>query len=149
MQKLICYQFEIIPDTSLDDKASTGLFCHKTFRLKGKTKRACYWIKYLILNISIFFCQNLHLQMMVLLLDKLPNLCIQKLFTQIFEWSLTNFVRITAQKMKFSVKDFFSKCDQIRRKTSFFVQWFTLVKRPALLMFPFKLCDIFNSNFKS
>ena len=29
---------------------------------------------------------------------------------------------ITAQKMKFSVKDFFSKCDQIRRKTSFFVQ---------------------------
>ena len=33
----------------------------------------------------------------------------------------------TAQKMKFSIKDFFSKCDQIRRrnpswKTSFFVQ---------------------------
>ena len=31
----------------------------------------------------------------------------------------------TVQKMKFSVKDFFSKCDQIRRKltkTSFFVQ---------------------------
>ena len=28
----------------------------------------------------------------------------------------------TAQKMKFSMKDFFSKCDQVRRKTSFFVQ---------------------------
>ena len=30
----------------------------------------------------------------------------------------------TAQKMKFSIKDIFSKCDQIRslRKTSFFVQ---------------------------
>ena len=24
----------------------------------------------------------------------------------------------TAQKMKFSIKDFFSKCDQIRRKTA-------------------------------
>ena len=43
----------------------------------------------------------------------------------------------TAQKLKFSIKDFFSKCDQIRRKlqiwshllkkslwkTSFFVKW--------------------------
>ena len=29
---------------------------------------------------------------------------------------------ITAQKMKFSIKDFFGKCDQIRRKTSFFVK---------------------------
>ena len=25
-------------------------------------------------------------------------------------------MEITAQKMKFSIKDFFSKCDQIRRK---------------------------------
>ena len=25
-------------------------------------------------------------------------------------------VQLTAQKMKFSIKDFFSKCDQIRRK---------------------------------
>ena len=33
----------------------------------------------------------------------------------------------TAQKMKFSIKDFFSKCDQILRKlrkTSFFVQYY-------------------------
>ena len=139
MQKLICYQFEIIPDTSLDDKASTGLFCHKTFRLKGKTKRACYWIKYLILNISIFFCQNLHLQIMVLLLDKLPNLCIQKLFTQIFEWSLTNFVRITAQKMKFSVKDFFSKCDQICRKLQI---WSHLLRKSLMENFIFCVLNL-------
>ena len=26
-------------------------------------------------------------------------------------------VNYTAQKMKFSIKDFFSKCDQIRRKS--------------------------------
>ena len=37
-------------------------------------------------------------------------------------------VIVTAQKMKFFITDFFSKCDQIRRrnlqwKTSFFVQW--------------------------
>ena len=42
---------------------------------------------------------------------------------------ITNFQvpsQITAQKMKFFIKDFFSKCDQIRIfqwKTSFFVQW--------------------------
>ena len=30
--------------------------------------------------------------------------------------SLTRFLNYTAQKMKFSIKDFFSKCDQIRRK---------------------------------
>ena len=30
------------------------------------------------------------------------------------KWLVT--VNITAQKMKFSIKDFFSKCDQIRRK---------------------------------
>ena len=33
---------------------------------------------------------------------------------QIIVW--TNRIRITAQKMKFSITDFFSKCDQIRRK---------------------------------
>ena len=34
---------------------------------------------------------------------------------------------ITAQKMKFTIKDFFSKCDQIRWwKTSFFVQCMSL-----------------------
>ena len=30
--------------------------------------------------------------------------------------SIDQFKRSTAQKMKFSIKDFFSKCDQIRRK---------------------------------
>ena len=35
---------------------------------------------------------------------------------------------LTAQNTKFSIKDFFSKCDQVRRKkslmeNSFFVQW--------------------------
>ena len=31
----------------------------------------------------------------------------------------THRIHITAQKMKFSIKDFFSKCDQIRRKRQF------------------------------
>ena len=29
---------------------------------------------------------------------------------------LSDYVNTTAQKMKFSIKDFFKKCDQIRRK---------------------------------
>ena len=45
----------------------------------------------------------------------------------IFQWLIPN----TAQKMKFSIKDFFSKCDQLRRKLkkslmenfTFFVPW--------------------------
>ena len=36
---------------------------------------------------------------------------------------------ITAQKMKFSVKDFFSKCDQIRRKLRI---WSHLLKKSLL-----------------
>ena len=35
------------------------------------------------------------------------------LFTKVIS---QNVVYYTAQKMKFSIKDFFSKCDQIRRK---------------------------------
>ena len=35
-------------------------------------------------------------------------------------------VRFTAQKMKFSIKDFFSKCDQIRRKLQI---WSHLLKK--------------------
>ena len=40
----------------------------------------------------------------------------------------------TAQKMKFSVKDFFSKCDQIRRKLQI---WSHLLKKSLLKNFIF------------
>ena len=35
----------------------------------------------------------------------------------------------TAQKMKFSIKDFFSKCDQIRRNLRI---WSHLLKKPLM-----------------
>ena len=38
-----------------------------------------------------------------------------------------SYVAHTAQKMKFSIKDFFSKCDQIR---SFLWIWLHLLKNP-------------------
>ena len=41
---------------------------------------------------------------------------------------------ITAQKMKFSIKDFFSKCDQIGRKLRI---WRRLLKKPVLENFIF------------
>ena len=45
----------------------------------------------------------------------------------------------TAQKMKFSIKDFFSKCDQIRRKLRI---WSHLLKKS--LMENFIFCEVFH-----
>ena len=41
---------------------------------------------------------------------------------------------ITAQKMKFFIKDFFSKCDQIRRKLRI---WLHLLKKSLMANFIF------------
>ena len=41
---------------------------------------------------------------------------------------------LTAQKLKFSIKDFFSKCDQIRRKL---LIWSHLLKKSLLENFIF------------
>ena len=43
----------------------------------------------------------------------------------------------TAQKMKFSIKDFFSKCDQIRRKLQI---WSYLLKKSLMKILFFLLC---------
>ena len=42
------------------------------------------------------------------------------------EFKSTSLSRSTAQKMKFSKKDFFSKCDQIRRKLRVSVQFLVI-----------------------
>ena len=47
-------------------------------------------------------------------------------------------LRITAQKMKFSIKDFFSKCDQIRRKLRI---WSHLLKKSLIFLYV-KICII-------
>ena len=44
------------------------------------------------------------------------------------------FYTITAQKMKFSIKDFFSKCDQIRRRMRI---WSHLLKKSSMEKFIF------------
>ena len=50
-------------------------------------------------------------------------------------------VNVTAQKMKFSIKDFFSKCDQIR---SLLRIWPHLLKKSLMENFIFcAVCDIF------
>ena len=78
--------------------------------------------------------------------------CLLKI-TQIFfrwklnEWKILNFgtlkktrnsLDITTQKMKFSIKDFFSKCDQIRRKLPI---WSYLLKK--CLMENFIFCAVY------
>ena len=49
-------------------------------------------------------------------------------------------LRITAQKMKFSINDFFSKCDQI---CSFLQNWSHLLKKSLMENFIFCAVDIF------
>ena len=53
----------------------------------------------------------------------------------------TGLISFTAQKMKFSMKDFFSKCDQIRRNLRI---WWHLLKK--FLMVNFIFCAVFNLN---
>ena len=40
-----------------------------------------------------------------------------------FLYADSDAIILTAQKMKFSIKDFFSKCDQIRRKLLLNIYW--------------------------
>ena len=48
-------------------------------------------------------------------------------------------VKFTAQKMKFSMKDFVSKCNQIHRKASFFVQWLFIRERKSIILLHSKI----------
>ena len=57
---------------------------------------------------------------------------------------LDNVACFTAQKMKFFIKDFFSKCDQIRRKLRI---WSHLLKKS--LMENFNFCAVFFNCFRS
>ena len=50
---------------------------------------------------------------------------------------------VTAQKMKFSIKDFFRKCDQIRRKLRI---WSHLLKKSFIENFIF--CAVYTVPFK-
>ena len=53
---------------------------------------------------------------------------------------------ITAQKMKFSIKDFFSKCDQIH---SFFMQWIVSFQIRIDLAIPDKNSETLNTEKNS
>ena len=50
-----------------------------------------------------------------------------EVFTLIFSYSLWKVKAYTAQKREFSIKDFFSKCDQIRMRLRI---WSHLLKNP-------------------
>ena len=69
--------------------------------------------------------------------------------TVLFSWISKNVFYLeslwfsTTQKIKFSIKDFFSKCDQIRRKLR---TWSHLLKKSLIENFIFCAVDIFNDN---
>ena len=56
------------------------------------------------------------------------------LIQQICVYNANSITKNTAQKMKFSFKDFFSKCDQIRRKL---LIWSHLLKKSLMEKFVF------------
>ena len=68
-------------------------------------------------------------QYLLLLLDQLLLLLVDRSNNSTFA-----FARDTAQKMKFSIKDFFSKCDQMWRKLRI---WSHLLKRSLMENFIF------------
>ena len=62
-------------------------------------------------------------------------------FDQVTEW-------YTAQKLKFSIKNFFSKCGPIRRKCYFFLRiWLNLLKKS--LMENFIFCAMVTGNMRN
>ena len=54
------------------------------------------------------------------------------------ETNIVNITSVTTQKIKFPIKDFFSKCDQIRRKLRI---WSHLLKKSLTENFNF-LCSV-------
>ena len=80
------------------------------------------------------------------------EMCESDKFSEVFKDPFSNsteFVLFTAQKMKFSIKNLFSKCDQIR---SFFQIWSHFLKKSLMENFifcavlPKRLCFLFKSN---
>ena len=69
-------------------------------------------------------------------ITKCPSFQLEK-STLLFQKKWTLFFIVTAQKMKFSIKDFFSKCDQIH---SFMRIWSHLLKKSLIESFIFVQC---------
>ena len=88
-----------------------------------KVFKLVYWT-----NKKIFLVQS-GLQFHVTLV-----LCLTSGHTSFFCNTCIHFLGITAQKMKFSTKDFFSKCDQIH---SFLRIWLHLLKKSLIENFTF------------
>ena len=57
-----------------------------------------------------------------------------------YKWNLFKSSTVTAQRMKFSIKDFCSKCDQIRRKRRI---WSHLLKKSLMENFIFWVVKYF------
>ena len=69
---------------------------------------------------------------------------------KMFSRANTTLIYNTAQKMKFSIKDFFSKCDQIRRKLQKLLIWLHLLDKSLTKNFIFCVVQVLLilTNFK-
>ena len=70
----------------------------------------------------------------VKILDQKISLNVISNVSSLFQTLVVSNISSTAQKIKFSIKDFFSKCDQIRRKLQI---WSHLLKKSLIENFDF------------
>ena len=104
------------------------LTCHFCFVNTDYKKFVFLWPAY---NESFFLSAHEFRQRMTWVTWKLlASVCIRSHGPLIKRFVIS----LTTQKMKFSIKDFFSKCDQIRRKLRI---WSHLLKKPFMEKFIF------------
>ena len=101
------------------------------------------WRKHYIWVIILTFVRNSKARLLLLVLlaiFKGLKKIVSKIPNKLLWVQLSKFFRITAQKQKFSIKDFSSKCDQIH---SFLLIWSHLQKKSLMKNLIFVQCNNF------
>ena len=120
------FDFELILMTAVQSQVTVPFIfavCEKPF----------FKSSYLIIQILLCSCER-HRKNFVNILIK------QFIITSVYQWYFSKIITFNAQKMKFSIKDFFGKRDQIR---IFLRIWSHLMKKS--LMENFIFCTVLMS----
>ena len=99
---------------------------------------------------SLFFPKSQHFSAKMTPLLKLGILNLARMFLIKWYWMLLSYTLYhTAQKAKFFIKDFFSKCDQIHKIHRFLRIWSHLLKKSFMENFLFWQCNFWVIKGKS
>ena len=124
-EKKISDRVNFFSENGLQNKLPLGHFLHyatilQNKKLKKTGKKAAFPTSFELLRGTIQISITLMLTMMIIsiimiIFSKWQQIFQCRYLQMKFKHSLFAF-SITAQKMKFSIKDFFSKCEQVRSK---------------------------------